>query len=80
MSNFDVLTFGHGCVFPHATFYTDMALKTTVLPLGPVALLWTWAVLKANSSSRRTAAKFSLLWIEMVLTVGKFIVAFTQLS
>ena len=71
VSNFDVLTFGHGCIVPHATFYTDMALKSTVLPLGPVALLWIWAVLKGKPDNRKTATKFSLLWVEMVLTIGK---------
>ena len=51
-----------------------VAAKTTVLPFGPVAALWTWAALKAGNSSarraaRKTAAKLSLIWIETILTM-----------
>ena len=69
LTNFDVFVFGAGCSIPHATFYTTLALKTTVLPLGPVVLLWIWA---GVTKKRRVAAKISLLWIEIVLTTGEY--------
>ena len=77
LSNFELFTFGAGCAIPHATFYTQLAIKTTLLPLGPVMLLWIRAVLKRGSPAQRraqaqNAAKFALLWLELVLPTGAF--------
>ena len=76
LSNFDLLTFMPlGCSIPRSTFYTSLLLKSTALPLGPVALLWIWATLMTKPGKRdgakKTAAKLSLLWVEMVLPSGK---------
>ena len=71
LSNFDFLTFGAGCATPRATFYTTLAIKTTILPLGPCVLLWIWAAVSDQRGVRTTAAKLSLLWIELVLTGGE---------
>ena len=71
LSNFDFLTLGAGCATPHATFYTTLTIKTTILPLGPCVLLWIWAALSSQRGARTTAAKFSLFWIELVLIGGE---------
>ena len=69
LSNFDVLMFFRpSCSSPSATFYTTLLFKTTLLPLGPVALLWIWAALGTKRNS--TAAKLSLLYLELVVTTG----------
>ena len=72
--NFDLVTFVPiGC--SGLDFYSTLALKTTALPLGPVALLWIWARARAKnrSEAQKTAAKISLLWVEMVLPAGEFV-------
>ena len=78
LSNFDLLSFlPLSCSLPGSTFYTQLAIKTTVVPLGPVALLWTYArcAKPVNRRKARTvAAKLSLLWVEMVLTTGACVV------
>ena len=72
LSNFELLTFFPlGCSVQNATFYTNLTISTTVLPLGPVVLLCICAALRTNAGKRnaawQSAAKLSLQWIEMVL-------------
>lgn len=75
VSNFDLLTFlPLSCSLPNSNFFSLLLLKTTVLPLGPVAMLWTYALCAkpdGRRQARQTAAKLSLLWVEMVLTTGE---------
>ena len=76
VSNFDVVSvLPLACSLPSAAdFYTQLALKTTVLPLGPVTLLWVYASCAKPAKrrkARQTAARLSLLWAEMVLTTGE---------
>ena len=55
-------------------FSYAQVLKTTLLPLGPPALLWIWAVIVTKRGNRRAwgvCYKLSLFWIEMVLTTGE---------
>ena len=71
LANFDLVTvLPLGCSLSDSTFYTVLTLKTTALPLGPVALLWIWALANPGKGQEnaKTAAKLSLLWLEMVLT------------
>ena len=82
VSNFDIFNiFYFKCALPTATFYTTLAVKCTLFPLGPVALLWTWANLGVTPAQRgaayRKAAKLSLLWIEVILTTVSTTIAQT---
>lgn len=66
------------CSLPSSDFYTLLAIKTTILPLGPVALVWTYALCAKpgkRRKARQTAAKLSLLWVEIVLTAGEYTVS-----
>ena len=71
-SNLDLLSYlPLACSLPSSTFYHTLLLKTTILPLGPVALLWIHAFCAKpdkRCAARQSAARFSLLWVEMVLT------------
>ena len=75
LCNFDVLSFlPLSCCVPNSNFYTHLLIKCTLLPLGPVALLWTHALCAKpdkRRKARQSAAKLSLLWLEMVLTTGE---------
>ena len=75
VANFDVIgIIPMGCVLPEATFYSKLVAKT-VGPIVPVALLWAWpafhaitgAVKAQQEHSARFAAKYSLLWLELML-------------
>ena len=64
-----------GCVLPEATFYSKLVAKTAG-PVMPLALLWAWPAVCAIRGAGKTklehctrfAAKFSLLWLELILT------------
>ena len=63
-----------GCVFSEVTFYTKLLVKT-IGPIVPLVLLWARPVghIFTGNRARREqsslfAAKFSLLWLELVLT------------
>ena len=62
------------CVLPESTFYTKLLIQT-IGPLVPITLLWGRHVAhklggtkQKQKESSHFAAKYSLLWLELVLT------------
>ena len=72
LANLDFLKFVPSvCVYPDLDYYNALLVKT-IGPLVVVALFWAWPLSKAiqgkpYAGSRVTAAKMSLVWLELVL-------------
>ena len=59
------------CAYPGMDYYDTLLFKT-LGPLAIAALLWVWPLSKAvrgkpNTGACYTAAKLSLVWLELVL-------------
>ena len=72
LANLDLLKFiPTVCVYPEMDYYDKLVVKT-IGPLAVVVLFWCWPLSKAIrrkplGSSRGTAARLSLFWLELVL-------------
>ena len=73
LSNVEVFQFlPLKCSMPTSTFYSKLLITTTLLPLGPIAMVWIFFMFRAGARRRpleaaKKAAKCSLYWIDIVL-------------
>jgi hypothetical protein len=73
LSNLDVLNFVPvSCLFPETSFYDALVFKT-LSPMVVLALLWMnfayrWIAGKSCANARRTAAKWSLVVLEFIVS------------
>ena len=73
LSNFDIAAFVPvGCIFPAASFYDKLVFKT-VSPVVVISLLWTptlvkYITRKESANSARTAARWSLFLLELIVS------------